>query len=994
MFVHVAASGISSHSTFVILRYNLIILLAFLFAAGDQVALAQGFSAVNGRNHPELNWQVVESEHFRIMFPARIAGAEQLAAEVAEETYDALSKNLEVDFDRKIRIYLSDADEITNGFAVPLQAGHTNIWVHINDALNTWTGREKWMRKVISHELAHIFHYRAIRSNIHPIDFAISEPLPIFWAEGLAQYETESWDAFRGDRWLRTAVLDDKLSYRDGRSVWNGRLLYSVGNSQLRYFTDRFGDSTLTKLLKHRKKSLLGLAKVHDFKVAFEETTDLQYEDFYDDWRRHINIYYNSLAAQMENADSLNAESIKLPGQYLYDVQLTRDSSKVAVVALTSLDRPVRRLYVIDTATGEQTIATEGNIRAPISWSANGQRIVYAQQVRGKHGSLLHDLFLYDVASKSQLQLTKSRRANYPSINPNGRSVAFAGTDGPTTNIYQLDLLTLEETRLTNYTGDVQIGHISWNPAGQHLVYSLFDEEGNRTIQILDTTTGTTRGLTSTENDDRWPVWSPSGVEIAYTSYRDGVPNIFVTSLAHPDSARRITNVVTGATAHFWQLPSDKFPNGRVAAILTESKTADKAYWVDVNRKPYIRPIDLPPQYSRWTTHAPENTIPTYVDRQDVRVTTPEKYRPLKNLTHVVSIPFPFYGGRDDWGIGGITSWTEPLSKHSIFAGGIFSIPKPSNSTLYVAYLNNVLAPSIQAEFSYIPIAARPYENTILEERVSQGEVKARWPIRVGSSPFRSMHISTRGRYLNVEPRNPEDFVDLTTGLPIPESGGQADVRISLTRKFQRPYKYNLVHPLDGNGVRLRLLGGIIQAGETRQFVRVDLSAYRIFPAIGMHRILLYARTQSQRGQTLAQNFLGLSRYDGLQINSPNFVQIEFSNTERVRGYRTFALGQTVVFGSFEYRIPLVQSLRTTLLGSVSLGSTSLTLFADGGLVFDEIDLGKATKRIGVGAELKNELRLGESIRIMHALGFAQPASDLGSSSYDLYYRIRTSLPF
>src|SRR5690606_40051458 len=56
------------------------------------------------------------------------------------------------------------------------------------------------------------------------LSFLFGDPMPRFWAEGLAQYETEVWDAQRGERWLRTAVLDDRLSYNDGRSVWNGQI--------------------------------------------------------------------------------------------------------------------------------------------------------------------------------------------------------------------------------------------------------------------------------------------------------------------------------------------------------------------------------------------------------------------------------------------------------------------------------------------------------------------------------------------------------------------------------------------------------------------------------------------------------------------------------------------------------------------------------------------------------------------------------------------------
>jgi len=57
--------------------------------------------------------------------------------------------------------------------------------------------------------------------------------------------------------------------------------------------------------------------------------------------------------------------------------------------------------------------------------------------------------------------------------------------------------------------------------------------------------------------------------------------------------------------------------------------------------------------------------------------------------------------------------------------------------------------------------------------------------------------------------------------------------------------------------------------------------------------------------------------------------------------------------------------------------------------------LDDAIRRVGVGVELKNELRLGGVIGFAHALGVAQPASAFGSGDeYEVYYRIRASVPF
>ncbi|MDZ7772183.1 MAG: hypothetical protein U5K31_05505 [Balneolaceae bacterium] len=162
--------------------------MAFLFLLAalllPQLLHAQGFGSRNGRNHPELDWKVAETSHFEIVYPARLAGIEAKAAPIAEASYAALAANLEVSFGDKIRIYLSDEDAISNGFAVPLGNGYTCIWVHVNDYADTWTGGEKWLRKVIAHELAHIFHFQATRTGIGLLQYLVGDPTPSFLHRG------------------------------------------------------------------------------------------------------------------------------------------------------------------------------------------------------------------------------------------------------------------------------------------------------------------------------------------------------------------------------------------------------------------------------------------------------------------------------------------------------------------------------------------------------------------------------------------------------------------------------------------------------------------------------------------------------------------------------------------------------------------------------------------------------------------------------------------
>ena len=94
----------------------------------ETVAQAQGFSYFNGRNHPEIDWQVAETAHFKLVYPAHLSGIEAEAAAVAEATYAALSENLQVTFDEKIRASLparSKRSQLANILALLAKAKPT-----------------------------------------------------------------------------------------------------------------------------------------------------------------------------------------------------------------------------------------------------------------------------------------------------------------------------------------------------------------------------------------------------------------------------------------------------------------------------------------------------------------------------------------------------------------------------------------------------------------------------------------------------------------------------------------------------------------------------------------------------------------------------------------------------------------------------------------------------------------------------------------------------
>ncbi|MDR9419058.1 hypothetical protein [Gracilimonas sp.] len=970
-------------------------ILTILLLLLSQLVFAQGFNSSNGRNHPELNWKVAETEHFLIMYPERISGIETKAAAIAEATYDALSKNLEVNFDYKIRIYLSDEDEINNGFAVPFSRSYTDIWVNLNDYSEIWTGSEKWLRKVVAHELAHIFHFEAVKPPIGLLQNIFANPLPGFWTEGLAQYETEYWDSQRGDRWLRKAVFDDDMNYNSGQALEDGRLRYALGNSQLRYFTEKYGDSTLVDLLQQREK-LLGLIPYHDFYAAFEEEVDGGYSSFYDDWRKHTNVYYNTVASQMERVDSLKGDRLNFPGNFYFDAAVSPNDSLVAVLGYPSMARPVKRLYLIENdSTQSSKVLAEGDINEDLAWDAGSTKLVYSRTVRGEYSSLLNDIFIYDLEAGEEEQITFSRRAKFPVFGPNEDEISYIVNESGTGNLFVRNLNTGEEKRITNYTGDIQLLWTVWNEKRGHWLVHRFNDNGERELIAINID-GTEEILQINDEHIRAPVLSPEGNKVAYISLRDEVPNVFIYDYERA-TEERFTQVFTGAEVFGW-IAGDSTSSEKLLIGASENRTKDKFHLVPLERNFSANDVQLPTEYASWRAKNPPHFLDSNIPANEDLISKNYEYSSFKNLTHVVSFGLPYYDNPDDWGFFATTNWSEPLGKHTLEAGGWVSVPNPEYKSYgAISYLNNQFYPSVYFNVYRIPENGQFYGDQFLIEEYTGTDILMEWPIDKLSGSYQNSSISAQVRHYSTRPMDRNKFDNFNL-IPSPESATITDFSLGFEVKKQRPWRHNVIHPLDGSGLKLELTGSEKIAGSERAYLETDLSAYTILPFIGMNRLYIGTRFQAQWGNPLPQNYIGFSRYDNVSLNILDEIPLQFfGDNERVRGFRDFVAGDKSLFVSAEYRIPFLPSLNTEILGLMSLGRTSIALFTDTGIVYNAISESGSTgdiSRWGAGAELKNRISLF-GLNFVHGVGVAQPTKQLfGDNNTEVYYRIKTVVPF
>ncbi len=101
-----------------------------------------------------------------------------------------------------------------------------------------------------------------------------------------------------------------------------------------------------------------------------------------------------------------------------------------------------------------------------------------------------------------------------------------------------------------------------WSPDGKRLAFVQGDRRGNSDIMVLDLLTGRARRLTDGNGISTEPSWNPQGTQIAFTSDREGGPQVF---LMQDDGSnlRRLTGEGLYNASPAWS------PNGAMVAYVS-----------------------------------------------------------------------------------------------------------------------------------------------------------------------------------------------------------------------------------------------------------------------------------------------------------------------------------------------------------------------------------------------------------------------------------------
>lgn len=178
-------------------------------------------------------------------------------------------------------------------------------------------------------------------------------------------------------------------------------------------------------------------------------------------------------------------------------------------------------------------------------WSHDGKRIAF-YSTRNPNSHPGWEMYFMNADGTAQTAFSDTRQDFRPAFSPDGTKVSFDSARDGNHEIYIADADGNNPIRLTNdpaYDSAPQ-----WLPDGKKLLYFSGPNPlvgagyGNSDIFIINVDGSARKNLTNFEGDDTYPVLSPDGKKIAFTSYRDGNSEIYVMNIDGSNQVRLTDN--------------------------------------------------------------------------------------------------------------------------------------------------------------------------------------------------------------------------------------------------------------------------------------------------------------------------------------------------------------------------------------------------------------------------------------------------------------------
>lgn len=995
-------------------------LACMLLLLATPAAQAQYF----GKNkvlHEQLDFQVMETEHFRIYHYPPGSPSAEYTARIAERWYHRLSGFFGHEFEeRKILVIYQDHADFQQTLLVPeligeSTGGFTEALLH-RVALPL-TGINAENDHVIGHELVHVFQFDiAARASASGQASRMGQ-LPLWLIEGLAEYLSQGRHDPATAIWLRDAVLHDRLP-DPGKWLQQQPSPYHYGQAIWAYVAGRWGDDAL--------RDLFFRAMTEGLDQALKETLSQERKQFFEEFHSTLRAAYGPVMASRQAGTDLGppllsretaratvnlAPALSPDGRWLAFLS-SRELQLELFLADAATGRVERKLLSADTDPHFDNLSF---LDSSVAWSPDSRRFAFGVFAGGERRIAIYDMERRGIERRLDLPGIKGMR--HPAWSPDGRFLAFSAVSEGASDLYLLELATSRLTRLTQdrYTA-IQP---AFSPDGRKLVF-VTDRGphtdlstmsfGDLQLALLDLDTREIRVLSIFDTGKHIDPHFCGEQSLCFIAEPDGVPDVFRYELTS-GRIERLTALKTGVS-------------GITAVSPALSVTADGTMAVSVLENGGWSIYRLP-----WTTAAESVVIPQTVDAgtlppidaadEDSTVqrylASPASglvpadmsypitdYRPRIRLTNVGPAAIGVATSSLGTEFGGALSlyFSDVLNRHQIvttFQGGSTQGVLGLDEALAaeVAYLNQTRRLQWGARVLHLPdvagvtfvsrepvdIDGRTVPATVIDQlfevmQTNELSLLAHYPLSVRSRIEADVGISHLSFSRKVQRLvYPDGYIGGFTDefdLPSPAS---LDLQRASLAFVHDSSLFGYVSPVRGQ--RLRVETGWTTGDLDFQTVLVDYRRYFFGPPLTFAtRLVHFGRYGSDAEDT---------RLSALTVGSPLLVRgyelssFDLSECTPTPGLETCPeydrlIGSRIAVANLELRVPLLGTEEFGLF-EFPAAPTELALFVDAGAAWSS----------GQSVKLRFERDSAERIPVFSA-GIALRSTVLGALPIEIYY--------
>ncbi len=647
-------------------------------------------SASAQRIAPDESWRTLDTEHFRVTFPAHLEDLGRRAAERAEWAHAQLSEQFIAAPDGMIDLAVTDHIDVSNAYATVWPSNRIIIFARPPIDSFGLAYFDDWLELAIVHELTHIFHidrpsrYRSKLFGRVPIPLSFPAFTTPRWVlEGIAiWYESALTGTGRvhgtfHKMVLRTAALEgrfESIGQASGYSPqWPGGMRpYAYGSLFFEHLTQKYGRDHMIAFVEAVEKQWIPYRLNAAGRNAFGTTLTSEWKAWADTQR--------AAAAELDTRLArfgaiTEPQALTRGARYAYHSKVSPDGETLYYIRSDGRSDPKLVSARLDGG-GESTVAlTSGTTFA---FAPDGDVVFAEFDFAGPHRRFRD---LYRVTPGSDVRrITTRARLNAPSVGPTGSAVAVAEGEG-TNGLAQVNLSDGTIEMLVPPDPDIHWAHPAVSPDGRWIAATRWTQ-GHHDIVLLDAHGNLICEVTRDRALDFAPSWSANGQWLVWASDRSGIPNILAAKVDNGQVGGPVmlTNLRTGAAfpsvdpSGHWLYFSGYHVDGWEIERIPFSPTAtppalraDSTHTAEVANKPRGRAKGQVRAYSPLETLRPYYWVPVWND--PIAVPAHRKGETAIPRTKVLGTA-----------IGARTSGIDLVRRHSYTVGARIFLPVKSSS--------------------------------------------------------------------------------------------------------------------------------------------------------------------------------------------------------------------------------------------------------------------------------------------------------------------------